>query len=134
MNLKEVITKLPAHIVILVVLDFFCVTIITDAAQGLSIYEYSTEFLYNAVVMSVLTLAVINYIHKVNKKAMNLLLGSIFIVFSEMIQMAYFYVYDINVLNILCSFFLVLAFLFLYLQASLEPAAEFNTFKEHLET
>ena len=141
MNLKEVVTKLSAHIVVLVVLDIFCVTIITNAArdtlitseQSFSIYEYSMEFLYNTVVMSLLTLAVINYIHKVDKKAMNLLLGSIFIVFSEMIQMAYFYVYNINVLNVLCSLFLVLAFLFLYLQASLEPAEKFNTFKEHLE-
>jgi hypothetical protein len=133
MNIREVITKLPVYIVILVVLDIFCVTIVTDAARGLSIYEYSLEFLYNAVIMSLLTLVVINYIHKVNKKAMNLLIGSIFIVFSETIQLAYFYVLEINALNVLCSLFLVIAFLFLYIQAALVETEELDTFKEHLE-
>lgn len=134
MNLRDVITKLPAYIVILVVLDIFCVTIVTDTAKGLSIYQYSLEFIYNAVIMSLLTLSVINYIYRVNKKAMNLLIASIFIVFSEMIQLAYYYVIEINVLNVLCSLFLVIAFLFFYLQATLvEETEELDGLKRHLE-
>lgn len=134
MNIKEVITKLPAYIVVLLVLDIFCVTIVTDTAKGLSVYQYSLEFIYNAVIMSLLTLSVINYIYRVNKKAMNLLIASIFIVFSETIQLAYFYIIEINVLNVLCSLFLVFAFLFFYLQATLEEEPEeLDLFKEHLE-
>jgi hypothetical protein len=134
MNIKEVITKLPAYIVILLVLDIFCVTIVTDTAKGLSVYQYSLEFIYNAVIMSLLTLSVINYIYRVNKKAMNLLVASIFIVFSETIQLAYFYIIEINLLNVLCSLFLVFAFLFFYLQATLdEEPEELDLFKEHLE-
>ena len=134
MNIKDVITKLPAPIVILVVLDIFCVTIVTDTAgEDLTNYQYSMEFLYNAVIMTLLTLAVINYIYYVNKKAMNLLIGSIFIVFSEMIQLAYYYVLEINVLNVLCSLFLVFAFIFFYLQASLNYTENFSTYNEHLE-
>ncbi len=134
MSIRDVIIKLPAHIVILVVLDFFCVTIVTDTAKGeLSIYQFALEFLYNAVIMSLLTLAVINYIHNVNKKAMNLLIASLFIVFSEMLQLAYFYVIDVNVLNVFCSLFLIIAFFFLYLQATMAESEELNTFKEHLE-
>lgn len=134
MNIRDVIIKLPAHIVILVILDIFCVTIVTDTTKDLlSIYQYSLEFLYNAVIMSLLTLAVINYIYKVDKRAMNLLIGSIFIVFSEMIQLAYYYVLEINVLNVLCSLFLVIAFLFFYIQAVLIETEGSNIFKEHLE-
>lgn len=134
MNIRDVITKLPAYIVILVVLDIFCVTIVTDTAKGLSVYQYSLEFIYNAVIMSLLTLSVINYIYRVNKKAMNLLIASLFIVFSETIQLAYFYIIEINVLNVLCSLFLVFAFLFFYLQATLEEEPEeLDFFKEHLE-
>jgi len=139
MDFKEVITKLPAHLVILVVLDIFGVTIITNVSGdtvngGFTISEYSIELLYNAVVMTLLTLAVINYIHKVNKKAMNLLLGSIFVVFSEVIQSAYFYVDDdMNALNVLCSLFLVIAFLFLYLQENITEHEDFGTYREHLE-
>ena len=131
MNLKDVIIKLPAHIVILVVLEIFCVTIVTDTTKHeLSIYQYSLEFLYNAVIMSLLTLSVINYIYKVDKNSMNLLIASLFIVFSEMIQMAYYYVLEINVLNVLCSLFLVIAFLFFYLQEILEETEELNSLKE----
>ncbi|MFC4722137.1 hypothetical protein ACFO5O_07380 [Geojedonia litorea] len=120
LNIRDVIAKFPVHIIILVVLDIFCVTIVTDTTKGtLSISEYSLEFVYNTVIMSLLTIAVINYIYKDDKKAMNLLVGSIFIVFSEIIQLAYFYVIDFNVLNVLCSLLLVLAFLFLYLHARL---------------
>ncbi len=134
MNIREVVTKLPAHIVILVVLEIFCVSIVTETTKGqLSIYQYTLEFLYNAVIMTLLTVSVINYIHKVDKKAMNLLIGSIFIVFAEIIQLAYFYVLEINILNVLCSLFLVIAFLFLYLQETLVETEELSTFKEHLE-
>ena len=134
MNIRDVITKLPAHIVILVILDIFCVTIVTDTAvEDLSIYQYALEFLYNAVIMTLLTFSVINYIYKVDKRAMNLLLGSIFIVFSEMIQLAYYYVLDINVLNVFCSLFIVLAFFFFYLQATLTETEEYSNFREHLE-
>jgi len=134
MNIRNVITKLPAHIVILVILDIFCVTIVTDTAlEDKSIYQYALEFLYNAVIMTLLTFSVINYIYKVDKRAMNLLLGSIFIVFSEMIQLAYYYVLDINVLNVFCSLFIVLAFFFFYLQATLTETEEYSNFREHLE-
>lgn len=120
MNIKEIMAKYPIHIIILLVLDIFCVSIVTSTTQGqLSFNEYTLEFLYNAVIMILLSLALINYIHRDDKKAMNLLVGSIFIVFSEVIQLAYFYVSDINFLNVLCSFLLVLAFLFFYLQARL---------------
>lgn len=135
MDIKDVVIKLPAHIVILVVLDIFCVTIVTDTArEALTIYEFSLEFLYNTVIMTLLTIVVINYIHKVNKKAMNLLLGSLFIVFSEMIQLAYFYVIEDKViLNVFCSVFLIIAFFFLFLQASMEDSEELSTYKEQLE-
>ncbi|RIA10017.1 hypothetical protein OE09_1864 [Flavobacteriaceae bacterium MAR_2010_72] len=119
-DVRDVISKFPVHIIILIILDVFCVTVVTGTTKNtLSISEYSLEFIYNAVIMSLLTIAVINYIYKDDKKAMNLLVGSIFIVFSEIIQLAYFYVIDINVLNVLCSLFLVVAFLFLYLHARL---------------
>jgi len=135
MNLKRVITKLAPHFVILIILDIFCVTIVTGTAENeLNIYQYALEFLYNAVIMTLLTLAVINYIYKVDKRAMNLLIGALFIVFSEVIQLAYYYVLEENnMLNILCSLFFVIAFLFLYLQEVLEETEELSTFREHLE-
>ena len=137
MNFKDVIIKLPAHIVILVVLDIFCVTIVTDTAKGdLNVYQYAMEFLYNTVIMSLLTLSVINYIYKVDKKSMNLLVGSLFIVFSETIQLAYYYILEENnLLNILCSIFFIIAFLFFYVYSILEETEEehHHLLKDHIE-
>lgn len=120
MNLKEILRKFPIHIIVLLVLDIFCVITVTDTTKGLlSNEEYTLEFLYNTVIMLLLTVTLINYIYREDKKSMNLLIGSIFIVFSEVIQLAYFYISAINILNVICSFFLVLAFIFFYLQSRL---------------
>ena len=69
--------------------------------------------------MLLLTVTLVNYISKDAKKAMNLLLGSLCIVFSEVIQVAYFYVSDINILGVVYSILLIIAFFFFYLQSSM---------------
>lgn len=120
MNLVEVLKKYPIHLVILIILDVFSVIIVTNTAMDrLNYYEYFVELVYNAVIMILLTVALISYLHKNDKKAISLLIGSIFIFFSEVIQLAYFYVSDMNLLNVVCSLFLVLAFVFFYLQSKL---------------
>lgn len=133
MNLVEIVKKYPLHLLILISLDVFCVVVVTNTAMGkLSFHEYYMEFIYNAVIMILLTVALINYIHKEDKKAINLLVGTIFIFFSEVIQLAYFYISEINLLNVLCSLFLVLAFLFLYLQSTLVYQPQENAIPQDL--
>jgi len=120
MNLIEIMKKFPFHILILIILDVFSVIVVTNTTlHQLSYSEYLMELVYNAIIMILLTVALINYIHKDDKKAINLLIGSIFIVFSEVIQLAYFYISEINLLNVFCSLCLLLAFLFFYLQSKL---------------
>lgn len=124
-NLVEMVKKYPFHIFILIILDVFSVVVVTDTTiSKLSYFEYYVEFAYNSIIMILLTIALINYIHKDDKKAINLLIGSIFIFFSEVIQLAYFYILQDNLLNVLCSLFLVLAFLFFYLQSKLPYPVE----------
>lgn len=118
MNLKVVLSKFWIHLVILIVLDVFCVMIVSGTTKKvLSVSQYSLELTYNAVIMVLLTVAMLNYMYMNTQKSMNLLLGAIFIFFSEVIQLTYFYISDIKMLNVLCSLFLVFAFLFFYLQA-----------------
>lgn len=120
LNFVDILRKYPFHLLILIILDVFSVIIVTNTAlDRLNYYEYFVELVYNAVIMVLLTVALINYLHKNDKKAINLLIGSIFIFFSEVIQLAYFYVSNINLLNVVCSLFLVLAFVFFYLQSRL---------------
>ena len=118
---KEVFKELSIPILILLVLDVFCVVLVTDTTKSaLSGYEYALEFIYNAVIMALLSVALINYMYRSDNKSMLFLIGSICIVFSEIIQLAYYYILDDNNLGFIYSFFLVVAFLFFYLQSQLQ--------------
>lgn len=119
LDFKTVFSELTVPIIILVILDVFCVTLISGTTENAFNYsEYALEFTYNAVVMILLSFALINYMYRNNNKSMLFLLGSIFIVFSEIIQLAYYYILrDDTNLGYMYSFFLVVAFIFYYLQS-----------------
>jgi len=122
-NLKSVINRFPVHIIILLVLDIYSVYLVSEIAvksDFLSgMLDYIIEIVYNIVVMLLLTVTLINYISRDSKKAMNLLLGALCIVFSEVMQVAYFYVSDKNILNVTYSVLLIFAFCFFYIQAGM---------------
>ncbi len=123
MNLTKIFNRFPIHILILLALDVYSIVLVTDTAYQsdylYGIIDYSLELLYNFSVMFLLTVTLINYISRDSKKAMNLLLGAICIVFSEVIQVAYFYVSEKNILSIVYSILLVFAFGFFYLQSGM---------------
>ncbi|SDB43614.1 hypothetical protein SAMN03097699_1329 [Flavobacteriaceae bacterium MAR_2010_188] len=123
MNVRAMLNRYPLHIATLVVLDIFFVWIVSGTAETeseLTFTQLSLEITYNSVIMILLSAALINYIDRDDTKSMNLLIGTIFIVFAEVIQLAYFYVAnDFNFLNVICSTFLIFALLFFYLQARL---------------
>lgn len=122
LNLRVILSQFYVPIVILLLLDVFCVTLVTATTENvLSIYEYSLEFIYNAVIMALLSVALINYMYRNDNKSMLFLLGSICIVFSEIIQLAYYYVViNDSYLRYIYSIFLVSAFTFFYLQSQLK--------------
>jgi hypothetical protein len=121
LDLKKVFSELSIPIFVLIILDIFCVYIVSGTTENvLEIYEYSLEFFYNTVVMTMLSVGLINYMYRNDNKSMLFLIGSICIVFSEIIQLAYFYILSHNDLGFIYSLFLVLAFVFLYLQSQLE--------------
>lgn len=121
LDVKKAFLKFPVQIILLAILGLFFVYFVSDTTRKeLTYNEYYLELLYNAVIMLLMAIALINYMYRDDKKSMNLLIGTICIMFSEVIQLAYFYIADINLLNVLCSMFLVFAFLFFYLQSRLE--------------
>ena len=123
MNIKRIFNRFTAYILILVALDIYSIILVTDIAIKseilFGVYDYLIEIVYNTVIMLLLTITLINYISKHTKKAMNLLLGALCIVFSEVIQVAYYYVSEQNILSIVYSILLVLAFTFFYIQSNL---------------
>ena len=122
-NVKRIFNRFKTYILILVVLDIYSIILVTDIAIKseilFGVYDYLIEIVYNTVIMLLLSITLINYISKHTKKTMNLLIGALCIVFSEVIQVAYFYVSEQNILSIAYSILLVLAFTFFYIQSNL---------------
>ena len=131
LNLKKVFQNLSIPILILVVLYVFCVIIVSETTENvLSISQNYLELVYNTVIMVLLSVALINYMYRNDNKSMLFLLASIFIVFFETIQLAYYYILleDKN-LGFMYSIFMVIALLFFYLQSQLTftgPVAEYS--------
>lgn len=123
MELSKIFNRFTVHIVILLLLDIYCVVLVSEVAikseNLVTIYDHIIEITYNAVIMIMLTVCLINYLYRDSKKAMNLLLGALCIVFSEVFQVAYFYVAEITLLSIAYSVLLVIAFTFFYIQANM---------------
>jgi len=126
MNIKKIFNRFTTYILIFAALDIYSIILVTDIAIKSELlsgfFDYLTEIVYNTVIMLLLTITLINYISSHTKKAMNLLLGALCIVFSEVIQVAYYYVSDQNILSIAYSVLLVLAFTFFYIQTNLSYA------------
>ncbi len=122
LNVKVAFKKFPFQIILLIGLGIFCVHFLADTTKTeFGPYKYIFELSYNLVVVSLMCLALVNFMYQDDSKSINLLIGSIFIVFSEVLQMAYIYVADFNMLNIIYSLFFVLAFTFFYLSSTLKP-------------
>ena len=82
------------------------------------------------------SVALIDYMYRNDNKSMLFLLGSICIVFSEIIQLAYYYILEDKNLGFIYSFFLVVAFVFFYLQSQLKhtgPQPTYLDMDEQLE-
>lgn len=130
-NFRKVFYELSIPIIVLVILDVFCVTLVTATAENeFTLYQYVLEFTYNTIIMVLLSVALINYMYRNDNKSMLFLLGSIFMSFSEIIQLAYYYVLDDTNLSLIYSFLLVAAFVFFYLQSQTQFSGPIPEYKE----
>jgi len=127
LHFKEIIKNQIPYVVLLTVLSIFCVYFVSEATmEFIDSSAYLMESIYNTTVIILMSLALLGYLTHDDKKSINLLIGSIFIVFSEILQLAYFYVAEFQILYFICSILFVLAFLFFYLQSRLE-------YRNHIE-
>lgn len=123
-NVRNVLKNYSIHIIILLVLSIYIAyvlfTIVNPKFAYIEEYLIIIELVYNIVMLLLLIVSLISYFYNDNKKTLFLFLGSICIVFSEVIQIAYFYITDHDVLNIVQTLLFVTAFTFLYFQSKVK--------------
>ncbi len=86
--------------------------------------EYILEIVYNISMLMILSLALLNYFYKDSRKSFYILIGAICIVFAEVINIAYLYVSQQNLLNFFTISLGLIGFYFLYEQAKLKHKKE----------
>jgi len=121
LSIKYILKYFKMHVAVLLGLNIYAnyvlLKILNEYVSGI---ELSLELLYNIFILSLLTVSLLNYFYRDDKKAMILFLGSLCISFSEVIQIAYYYISDRELLNVTYSILLILAFYFFYVQSKLE--------------
>ena len=119
MKIRIVLERFKFH---LLVLFFFSVYLIVTL-DGMLKFDYSDMLLidyllestYNALVVLVLVASFLNYLYHDTKKALILFIACVFIVFSELVQLAYYFIAKQYELNIIYSALLMIGFAFIFL-------------------
>lgn len=127
-SLIHVLKNFKIHLLVLTALNIYIVyvlQVIINPHVALN-YEYFIELVYNIVMLLLLSSSLINYFYRDNRKSFYLFVGSLCIVFSEVISVAYLYVAKQDLLNFIAVSLALLAFYFFYQQSRLDNEEPIN--------
>ncbi|WP_338358737.1 hypothetical protein [Yeosuana marina] len=115
----QILKNFKLHVLVLIALNIYIayvLQVIVNPYVAMT-NEYFVEIVYNIIMLLLLSASLLSYFYKDDKKSLFMFLGSMSIVFSEVIGVAYIYVAQQNLLNFLCTTLTVLAFYFFCKQA-----------------
>tara|TARA_R110000868_G_scaffold150050_8_gene372881 strand:+ start:269 stop:988 length:720 start_codon:yes stop_codon:yes gene_type:complete len=117
----HIIKNHKIHLLVLTVLNIYLIYVLQVIVKPnvLLSMGYYFELIYNIVTLLLLTVALLNYFYRDNKKALYLFLGVLCLVFSEVIDIAFIYIAQRSVLSIIATSLSLVAFLFLFEQSKL---------------
>ncbi len=123
LNLLYVFKNFKIHLIVLTILNIYIVYVLQiilkpTVGEGIE-SEYYLELVYNIVMLLLLSVALLNYFYRDNKKSLYLFIGALCIVFSEVMQVAYFYIAERSLLNFISTTLTLVAFYFFYQQSKL---------------
>lgn len=127
-NYQKVLKSFKLQLIVLMFLSLYMGYVLFKiiSPHMLVSVEYILEISYNVVILLVLSISLLNYFYKDDKKSLLLFLGALCIVFSEVINIAYIYIAQQNILNFMFVSLFVMAFYFFYQQSKLEYAVSIN--------
>ncbi len=116
----EGLKNFKLYFVVLIVLDIYIAYVLQIIIEPYaSMDEYVADTIYNILMLTLIPVSLLNYFYKENKKSLFMFLGSLFIVFSEVITVAYLYVREENLFNFLTTTLTLLALYFFCRQSKL---------------
>ena len=121
LSLSYIFKNFKLHLVVLAALNIYIGYVLQNIVNPHleMTVQYFMEITYNVSMLLLLSASLLNYFYKDSRKSLLIFLGSLAIVFSEVIAIAYMYVAEQNLLSFLSTSLTVLAFYFYYQQASL---------------
>lgn len=121
-SLKNILRNYKIHLLVLTVLNVYIVYVLQTIVNPYvdKTNEYYVELLYNVVMLSLLSVSLLNYFHKDNVKSLYLFLAALCIVFGEVIWVAYTYISARDLLKVVSTTLYVLSFYFFFKQSKLK--------------
>ena len=121
LSFLEVIKNYKLHLGVLIALNIYIAYVLQIIINPYvaEFNQYIVEIVYNIVMLLLLSGSLLNYFYKDDKKSLFMFLGSLSIVFSEVIGVAYLYVAQQNLLNFLSTTLTMLAFYFFCMQTKM---------------
>lgn len=121
LNFNHLIKNFKIHLIVLTGLSVYIVyvlQVIVHSYLELN-YQYFVELIYNIVMLLLLSTSLLNYFYRDNRKSLYMFVGSLLMVFSEVMSFAYLYVTHHYSLNLIVVSLASLAFYFFYQQSKL---------------
>lgn len=124
MDYNYVIRHYAVHLIILTALSVYIVSVLLKIVSPHVVgFQFIVEFVYNLITLILLSVALINFLYRDTKKSLAMFFGALCIAFSEIIQIAYFYISTNmvieEVLNMSYTALLLGSFCFFYYQSKL---------------
>ncbi len=118
MKIKRLIKGFPLHIIVLVLFGFYLLYALDNMLKNngllsVAVFEYILASIYNLVIILVLISSLLGYLYHDNKKSLSLFIACLCIVFSELVQTAYYFMEREQLLNLVYTILLSVGFLML---------------------
>ncbi|WP_298238888.1 hypothetical protein [uncultured Algibacter sp.] len=121
LNFKIVVRNFFVHLLVLGFLNGYLLYVLFKIMSPYLavVGEIVIESTYTIAILLVLSASLINFLYKDSQKSLLMFLGSLCVVFSEVIQIAYLYISSKILLDIFYTMLMVIAFYLFYKQATI---------------
>ncbi len=121
LNFSILIKDFKIYLIVLSILDIYLVYFILKliSASYINISMFILEFMYNTVLVLLLSLSALRYFYNDDKKALYLFIGALLIIFAEVASIAFIYIENRVFLRLAPIVLATLAFYFFFQQSKL---------------